>query len=81
MSLHLVNIVKSRMGPHSMTHMHVQFDEFEENRTLIVRCNKAPVPIFVKDSDIERFYIRTGPSTTELSASQTQEYIRQRWRN
>jgi len=27
-----------------------------------------------------RFYIRTGPSTTELSASQTQEYIKQRYK-
>ena len=36
-------------------------------------------PTFVKDGDIERFYIRTGPSTTELRASQTTDYIKQRF--
>ena len=41
---------------------------------------KAKVPTFVKDGEIERFYVRTGPATTELSASQTQEYIKQRFR-
>ena len=35
--------------------------------------------MFLKDGNTERFYIRTGPSTTELSLSQTQEYIKQRF--
>ena len=34
----------------------------------------------VKDGEIERFYVRTGPSTTELTASQTQDYIKQRFK-
>jgi len=34
----------------------------------------------VKDENKkERFYIRTGPSTTELSISEAQEYIKQRF--
>lgn len=78
MSLHLVNIVKSRMGPQAMTTIHAHFEDFEGSRVMIVECRKASAPIFVKDGDIERFYIRTGPSTTELSASQTQDYIKQR---
>lgn len=39
----------------------------------------AGAAVFVKDGDIERLYIRIGPATSELSASQTQEYIRQRY--
>jgi len=81
MSLHLVNIVKSRMGVHAMTTMHAHFDDHDDCRVMIVNCRKSPTPIFVKDGDIEKFYIRTGPSTTELSASQTQEYIKQRFKN
>ena len=79
MSLHLVNIVKSRMGPQAMTNMHAHFEDYQNSRVMVVKCGKAPSPIFVKDGDIERFYIRTGPSTTELSASQTQEYAKQRF--
>lgn len=79
MSLHLVNLVNSKMGPQAMTSTHAHFEDYLDNRVMAVKCGKAPKPVFVRDGDIERFYIRTGPSTTELSASQTQEYIKQRF--
>jgi predicted HTH transcriptional regulator len=75
MSLHLVNIVKDRMGPQIMTSMHVHFDDHNGGRVLVIRCSRSPSPVFVKDGEVERFFVRTGPSTTELSASQAQEYI------
>lgn len=80
MSLHLVNIVKARMGPQAMTAMHVHFEDYDDSRVLAIRCPRSPAPVFVKDGEIERFYIRTGPSTTELTASQTQGYINQRFK-
>jgi hypothetical protein len=79
MSLHLVNLVNSRMGPRAMTNIHAHFEDYQDNRGMVVKCVKAPQPVFVKDGDLERFYIRTGPSTTEISASQTQDYIKQRF--
>lgn len=79
MNLHLVNIVKSRMGIPAMTTLHVHFDDHDDCRVMVVKCRKAPTPVFVKDGDTERFYIRTGPSTTELIPSQTQDYIKQRF--
>jgi len=79
MSLHLVNIVKSRLGISAMTNIHVHFDDHDDFRVMVVKCGKALSPVFVKDEDTERFYIRTGPSTTELSPSQTQNYIQQRF--
>lgn len=78
-SLHLVNIVKSRMGPQAVTHMRLHFEDYDDNQVMVVECGKAPGAVFVKDGNVERFYIRTGPSTTELSASQTQDYIKQRF--
>jgi hypothetical protein len=79
MSLHLVNIVKSRMGVHAMTGLHAHFDDHDDSRVMVVKARKSSTPVFLKDGDIERFFIRTGPSTTELSPSQTQEYIKQRF--
>ncbi len=79
MSLHLVNIVKSRIGPLAMTQIHVHFEDYDDSRVMIIKCGRATKAEFVKDGDIERFYIRTGPSTTELTAKQTQEYIKQRF--
>lgn len=80
MSLHLVNIVKSRMGVQAITSIHAHFDDHDDYRVMVVKCHKSPTTVFLKDADSERFYIRTGPSTTELTASQTQEYIKQRFK-
>jgi hypothetical protein len=79
MSLHLINLIKDRIGPAMMQFIHTRFDDYDNCRVMVIECSKAKKPVFVKDGNIERFYIRTGPSTTELSASQTQEYIRQRY--
>ncbi|MCR3922899.1 MAG: DUF262 domain-containing protein, partial [Firmicutes bacterium] len=75
--LHLVNLVKSRMDISVVTCLHVQFDDYDDCRVMVIKCRKASKPVFVKDGGTERFYIRTGPSTTELSPSQTQDYSKQ----
>ncbi len=80
MSLHLVNLIKDRIGPTMMQFVHARFEDYESFRVMVIECSKARSPVFVKDGNIERFYIRTGPSTTELTASQTQEYIKQRYK-
>jgi hypothetical protein len=67
------------MGPQSMTFMNIHFEDMHNRRAMVVECRKALSATFVNDGDIERFYIRTGPSTSELSASQTQNYISQRF--
>ena len=80
MSLHLVNIVKDRIGPEAMTAMNIHFDDYEEGRVMAIRCRRSSSPVYVKDDNVERFYIRTGPSTTELTLSQAQSYIKQRFK-
>ena len=65
-SLHLVNLISSRMGPQAMTSMHVHFEDHEECRVMVICYSRSPSPVFTKDGDTERFYIRTGPSTMEL---------------
>ena len=79
MGLHLINIVKSRMGVLALTGVHAHFDDHEDCRVMVVRCSKASSPIFVNDDKTEKFYIRIGPSTNELSPSQTQEFIKERF--
>ncbi len=79
MSLHLVNLINSRMGPHVMTNMHVHFEDYEERRVMVVRCKQASAAVYTLDGNAEKFYIRTGPSTVELQPSQIQAYIRQRF--
>ena len=79
LSLHLVNLVNSRMGPHAMTRLHLRFDDYEDHDVLVVEADRAVSPIFVRDGNNEHFYVRTGPATSALSASQTQDYIKERF--
>ncbi len=80
MSLHLVTLIKDRMGPTVLQFIHMRFEGYEGHRVMVNECSSAKAPVFMKDGNIERFYIRTGPSTTELSASQIQDFIKQRFK-
>ena len=79
MSLHLVNIVNAQVGPNAMTLIHTNFDDFEGSRVLVVNCQRSPTEVYVRDNNVQRFYVRTGPSTTELTGSDMVEYINQRF--
>jgi len=79
MNLHLVNLLKDRIGAQHSMYIHPRFEDRDEARVLAVECSPSNSPAFVKDGDGERFYTRTGAATTELSASQTQQYIAQRF--
>ena len=79
MNLHLVNLIRDRVGPQFMMWIHPRFEDLDEERVMVVECWEATSPVFVKDGNMERFYIRTGSATTDLSASQTQDFIKQRF--
>ncbi|WP_419608503.1 helix-turn-helix domain-containing protein, partial [Thiolapillus sp.] len=79
MYLHLVNLIKDRMGVAHMMYMHPRFDEHECVRVLTVECLPGKSPVFVKDGNVERFYVRTGAATSELTGGQAQEYIKKRF--
>ena len=77
MSLHLVNIVNSKMGPNAWAAMRASFDDYEEHRVLVVRCERSSSAVYLKNENAKQFYIRTGPSTTELSGDDLVEYVKQ----
>ena len=81
MYLHLVNLIKDRIGPSHMMYLHPRFDEYKGSRVLVVECLPAKSPVFVRDGKQERFYVRTGAATTELQGAQMQEYIQKRFGN
>ena len=62
-----------------MVNINTHFEDFEDNRVLVARCKRALNPVFVRDGKDDRFYIRTGPSTTELTGSSMHNYFKQRF--
>lgn len=79
MGLHLVNLMKDRMGEVFMPYVHYHFEDEEGGRVLAVRCDKGPKAAFVKDGGSQRFYVRGGASTQELQGASIPEYCKQRF--
>jgi predicted HTH transcriptional regulator len=79
MNLYLVDILKTRLGAPAMLYIHPRFEDYQNERVLVVECQRSRSPVFVKDGNVERFYIRTGAATTELTASQIQQFMKQRF--
>lgn len=79
MYLHLVNLLKDKIGAAHMIYIHPRFEDHDDCRVLAVECLKGKSPLFVKDGNTERFYVRTGAATSELVGGQMQEYIQKRF--
>lgn len=79
MLLHLDNLIKERIGPKHAMYVHPHFESYEGVRVLAVECTPSRSPVFVKDGSQERFYIRMGASSPELTASQTHDYVNERF--
>ena len=80
MYLYLTHIVNSHLSEKAMLGIHAYFDNYNEYRVMIVECDKSPWPIYAKINNDEKLYVRTGPSTIELPASQISDYIKARFR-
>lgn len=79
MSLHLVNLVRDRVGEVFLPYVHPHFEEFNGARVLAVRCEKGPKPAFVKDGSLQKFFVRGGNSTAELQGASVTDYVKQRF--
>ena len=79
MNLHLVNLMKQRLGAEHLVHVDPRFESFTEKRVLIVKCKPSNLPVFLKDGNTEQFYVRTGAATSELKPSEVQAYMKQRF--
>ncbi len=79
LSLHLVNLLKDRLGGQNAIRVHPHFEGHDGARILVIACELAKSPVWVKDGGAERFFVRYGPSTQELVGAASHEYIKQRF--
>ena len=56
------------------------FESFKTERVLVIDCKKGRAPVFVKDGNMEQFFIRNGATTLELTGDKMQQYIKQRFK-
>ena len=90
MAQHLTNLVRDRMTTGASTGavtmarglVRWKFYDYRGSRVLAVRCEPEAQPTYVKDKTRNNkpfFYVRTGPSTQELSDQDAFAYIRERF--
>jgi hypothetical protein len=79
MGLHLVNLIKDRIGDVFLPYIHPHFEEQDGVRILAVRCERGPKAPFVKDGNQQRFFVRGGNATAELIGSSVTDYVKQRF--
>jgi hypothetical protein len=74
MSLHLVNLIKDRIGELFLPYIHPEFVDHDGCRILAVRCERGPKPAFVKDGAVQRFFVRGANATAELTGQSIVDY-------
>ena len=80
MSLHLVNLLRDRVGELFLPYVHPEFVEHNGGRVLSVRCERGPKPAFVKEGGAQRFFVRGANATTELIGQTVVDYTAQRFK-
>jgi predicted HTH transcriptional regulator len=55
-----------------------QVQPIDSKIVVAVQCERSAKPVFLKGKNKEAFYIRSGPSSVELSPREVLEYVDQR---
>ena len=77
---HVTNLLTSRIGSHLGLYISTRFEEFANKQVLVIETHPAKQPVYVKDGQQERFFVRYGNTTRELTGSEIEKYIRLRFR-
>jgi predicted HTH transcriptional regulator len=77
--LHFTNRIRDWIGASFMRFIRQEVSEVNGRDVLRVQVNPAVTPAYLTKGDQEHFYIRTGPSTTSLPASEIHDYVRTRF--
>ena len=77
--LHLTKIIQDRIGDLYIKYLHFSIENIAGKDVLRIDCTPSSIPAYLKDGNTEHFYIRTGPSTTDLRLSKVYAYIKERF--
>ena len=78
-NLHLINIIKQNLGKKFLNKMHIELIKSKNKTIAKIDCRSSNEPIFLKEDKEEKFYIRTGPASTEISGKDLLDYVKKRF--
>ena len=75
--LHVKNLLNQHVGAELSPFIEISVVEQQAGIVVLVECEKAGDPVFLKVGKNEEFYIRSGPSSVKLSPSQIVNFVQQ----
>jgi hypothetical protein len=73
--LHFTNLFNQHIGEQFATSIQSEIIDIDDKQILRIDCFRSEVPVFLKSSGKEEFFIRVGAATQELQGSKLMEYI------
>ena len=76
--LHLKNLVNQHIGAEHSPRIRFDLGAIEGRTVVVVQCERSTDPVFLKSSNKEQFFIRSGPSSIELTPREVLDYVSHR---
>ena len=75
--LHVKNLINQHIGAEFSRYIDCDLQLIDGKTIVVITCEKAADPVFLKVGKNEDFFIRSGPSSIRLSMSQLVKYLEQ----
>ena len=75
----LSNIILNHLGAAVTPFYKVSFEKVEEKMICVIKVEKAPDPVYLKDERNKMFYVRVGSTTRSLDTEDAVNYIQNNW--
>ena len=79
--LFLTSKIKSNIGTLYLEHISYHLEKINNKSILRIDVTRGNKPCYITDENLEYFFVRTGPSTTNLPLSKVYEYVQNRFFN
>lgn len=76
--LHVKNLINQHIGAEFSRHIDCDLQIINGKTIVVISCETATDPVFLKVGKNEDFFIRSGPSSIRLSMSKMVQYLKQR---
>jgi hypothetical protein len=75
---HFSGLFNQHIGLEFIDYIDFAIKSLKDKQIFVVTCRKSPQPVFLRHKKDENFYVRSGPSSRQLTTSQVIEYLKDR---
>ncbi|MDO8601052.1 MAG: putative DNA binding domain-containing protein [bacterium] len=77
---HFNHIFQSMLSPRFRQFVKINFERINGRDICLIEVRPSDQQVYLKQNNAEEFYIRTGNTTSALTMSEAQDYIKSHWR-